>query len=109
MFDDKALKLDSNEARRLANELIRAADESDDHLSPMTVVDLNITVVPSIDVLKSSRDGYFCPGCGRPDMHKLCPAWGTPKYMTGELFTKEDEVTYAAERTAAIMKSKLFP
>jgi uncharacterized Zn finger protein (UPF0148 family) len=32
-----------------------------------------------------------CPGCGRPELHKRCPAWGTPYYMSGEVFTEEME------------------
>lgn len=46
-----------------------------------------------------------CPGCGRPEIHKMCPAWGTSKYMTGELFTQEDEIKYAKEREEAIRNS----
>ena len=32
-----------------------------------------------------------CPGCGRKELHKMCPAHGTPYYMSGVLFTKEME------------------
>lgn len=71
------------------------------------------------DICKSIMDGMTnvtmgtqvpkCAGCGRPEIHKMCPAWGTPKYMTGELFTEEDEKTYAAERQAAIEKARNGP
>ncbi len=47
-----------------------------------------------------------CPGCGRNAIHKMCPAWGTPIYMTGQLFTAEMEVQYAEQRQAAIKKLK---
>jgi hypothetical protein len=50
-----------------------------------------------------------CAGCQRPELHKLCPAWGTPKYMSGELFTKEMEVEYADVRKAAIERARLGP
>lgn len=42
-----------------------------------------------------------CPGCGRPELHKTCPAWGTPKYMSGELFTEEDEKKYKAQQVTS--------
>ena len=32
-----------------------------------------------------------CPGCGRNELHKMCPAHGTPYYMSGEVFTEEME------------------
>ena len=28
-------------------------------------------------------DDYKCPGCQRNDLHKMCPAHGTPFYMSG--------------------------
>lgn len=37
---------------------------------------------------------YKCRGCGRPELHKMCPAWGTPFYMSGKLYTEEDEKQY---------------
>ena len=43
-----------------------------------------------------------CPGCQRPEIHKLCPAWGTPLYMSGKLFTADDEKKYAAQHQAAV-------
>ncbi len=50
-----------------------------------------------------------CPGCGRNEVHKLCPAWGTPYYMTGQFpqelqdslgddYTKMREVAFEAAR-----------
>ena len=39
-----------------------------------------------------------CPGCGRPELHKFCPAWGTPHYMSGHLFTAEMEAKWARSR-----------
>ena len=41
---------------------------------------------------------YKCPGCQREELHKMCPAYGTPFYMTGILFTKELEEQYKEER-----------
>lgn len=32
-----------------------------------------------------------CPGCGREELHKICPAWGIEYYMSGKLLTKELE------------------
>jgi hypothetical protein len=43
-----------------------------------------------------------CPGCGRPEQHKMCPAWGTPVYMTGELLTPELEEKYRFIRQESI-------
>ena len=39
-----------------------------------------------------------CPGCGRDELHKMCPAWGTEYYMSGKLFTKEIEKELKAEK-----------
>ena len=39
-----------------------------------------------------------CSGCGRNEIHKLCPAWGTKYYMSGELFTPEMEKELFADR-----------
>jgi hypothetical protein len=50
-----------------------------------------------------------CGGCQRPELHKLCPAWGTPMYCSGELFTKEMEVKYADERAAAMERARNGP
>lgn len=49
---------------------------------------------------------FKCPGCQRPEIHKMCPAWGTPLYMSGVLFTKEDEEKYAEQRKEAIERIK---
>lgn len=54
-------------------------------------------------------NNFVCRGCGRPELHKFCPAWGTPKFMTGEVFTKEDEVKYKEMRDKAIEESKNSP
>lgn len=35
-----------------------------------------------------------CPGCQRMELHKMCPAHGTPFYMSGIPFSKETELTY---------------
>ena len=48
----------------------------------------------------------LCRGCMRPEIHKMCPAWGTPLYMTGILFTKEHEIQYAEMREKAIQDSR---
>lgn len=36
-------------------------------------------------------DYNICPGCQRKEMHKMCPAYGTPWYMSGKKFTKKIE------------------
>jgi hypothetical protein len=59
------------------------------------------------DIMK--QEGFTCRGCGRPELHKMCPAWGTPKYMSGELFTKEDEEKYAEMRKAALERAAEGP
>jgi hypothetical protein len=51
-------------------------------------------------------DDYKCPGCGRTELHKMCPAWGTPIYMSGQLLTPELEEKYKEQREAAIEKSR---
>lgn len=47
---------------------------------------------------------FKCPGCQREELHKMCPAFGTPFYMSGKLYTEEDEKLYAAQHKAAIRK-----
>ena len=54
----------------------------------------------------SDKTRFVCRGCQRPEVHKMCPAWGTPKYMSGELFTEEDEVKYAKQREEAFEKAR---
>jgi hypothetical protein len=39
------------------------------------------------------------------EVHKMCPAWGTPLYMSGVLFTKEHEKQYAELRKKVIQKN----
>lgn len=39
-----------------------------------------------------------CAGCGRADLHKMCPAYGTPYYMSGKYFSSEAEAACKAER-----------
>lgn len=41
-----------------------------------------------------------CSGCQRElfEPHKMCPAWGTKYYMSGELFTPEMEKELLADR-----------
>jgi hypothetical protein len=36
----------------------------------------------------------LCPGCLRHDIHKKCPAHGTPFYMSGIPFTEKMEYYY---------------
>ena len=31
----------------------------------------------------------LCPGCQHPELHKMCPAYGTPYYMSGEKLPDE--------------------
>lgn len=48
--------------------------------------------------MRPSMDGPSdepCPGCGRMELHKMCPAHGTPFYMSGIPFSKETEQTYS--------------
>lgn len=56
-------------------------------------------------VKQEGIDMSICPGCGRPELHKMCPAWGTPLYMSGKPFTKEDEEKYKEQRQAAMEES----
>ena len=35
----------------------------------------------------------LCDGCQRPEVHKKCPAHGTPFYMSGIPYTKEVHAT----------------
>lgn len=50
-----------------------------------------------------------CHGCGRKELHKMCPAWGTKYFMSGIYFTKEMEEETSAEREEAIHLSRLGP
>lgn len=52
---------------------------------------------------------FKCPGCQRPELHKMCPAWGTPLYMSGKLFTKEHEEQYREERQKKIEELRKGP
>lgn len=46
-----------------------------------------------------NKENYKCPGCGRPELHKMCPAWGTPHYMSPEdLLLKEKLIIYPEQR-----------
>ena len=49
---------------------------------------------------------YVCPGCGRSEMHKMCPAWGTSYYLSGKLFTKEIEEATRDERELSLKNLK---
>ena len=35
-----------------------------------------------------------CRGCQRMELHKMCPAYGTPFYMSGIPFSKETQQNY---------------
>lgn len=61
------------------------------------------------DQLDKEMPPNVCRGCGRPEVHKMCPAWGTPKYMSGDVFTEQDEITYADVRKSAIELSRNQP
>jgi hypothetical protein len=50
----------------------------------------------------------ICPGCGRDELHKLCPAYGTPYYMSGTVFTKDMEMQWL-EKIAAEKSEKAKP
>jgi ribA/ribD-fused uncharacterized protein len=61
------------------------------------------------DAAKKAVDALMdgvCPGCGRPEIHKMCPAWGTEYYMSGKLFTKELEEQTREQRQAALERAK---
>lgn len=47
-----------------------------------------------------------CRGCQRKEMHKFCPAFGTPYYMSGTAFTEEIEKIY--DRFRLFIESKLL-
>ena len=51
-------------------------------------------------------NNYVCSGCGRAELHKMCPAWGTPIYGSGILFTKELQEKYADVRKEALEKKQ---
>jgi len=68
--------------------------------------ELNDQVLTEADRRLKAGQVPKCPGCGRSEVHKMCPAWGTPLYMTGQVFTEEDEKKYAKERQAAIEASR---
>lgn len=53
------------------------------------------------EVFNNSRAKGVCAGCGRPEIHKMCPAWGTDYYMSGKLFTPELELEWAERREKA--------
>lgn len=55
--------------------------------------------------MEESEEDYKCPGCQRPELHKMCPAWNTPYYMTGTPFTEEVEKEYYKELN---LKKKYF-
>lgn len=59
----------------------------------------------SIDGKDSPDPGWACPGCGRNEIHKMCPAWGTPFYMSGKLYTKEDEEQWRSTHLKAMEDS----
>ena len=39
----------------------------------------------------TGSNSLTCPGCGRQEVHKMCPAHGTKYYMSGKVFTEEME------------------
>lgn len=90
-----------------------------EHEKNISTLDSPRKVVKSRSVFKQRADlemyanklagKYICKGCGRPEMHKFCPAWGTPMYMSGKLFTKEDEKKYAQMRKEALEKASKGP
>ena len=49
------------------------------------------------DLISSPED--VCDGCMRIAMHKMCPAHGTPFYMTGVPFTEEVERLYNKKKS----------
>lgn len=44
--------------------------------------------------MSNTNEETPCPGCGRNELHKQCPAHGTPYYMSGQVFTPELEKQY---------------
>jgi hypothetical protein len=55
-------------------------------------------------ICETDRREDLCPGCQRPEMHKMCPAYGTEYYMSGKPFTKEIENSYKRRK----LKSKIY-
>lgn len=70
---------------------------------PMSPIFLLLTKTNSDAILSCMIDQMRCPGCGRPEIHKMCPAYGTPMYMCwaldGKVFTKEDEEKYKTQNS----------
>ena len=52
-------------------------------------------------------DEKLCPGCGRDALHKMCPAWGTPFYMSGVKFTEEIETRWKASEEGSTERINL--
>jgi hypothetical protein len=46
-------------------------------------------------IMNFDEDDCTCPGCGREDMHLMCPAFGTPFYMSGIPYLVELAKIYA--------------
>lgn len=57
----------------------------------LTALDLKIGDFFSSLERKLVGSDTRCPGCQRPELHKMCPAYGTSYYMTGKPYTKEME------------------
>jgi hypothetical protein len=36
------------------------------------------------------EEPYRCPGCQQPELHKMCPAHGTPFYMSGRKYPPDN-------------------
>lgn len=72
--------------------MFRSAD-----IKPKVISEKLLFLAVELDGIEITEDAVAspvdttCRGCGRHELHKMCPAWGTPKYGTGELFTEEDE------------------
>lgn len=45
--------------------------------------------IRELAALDESELQSLCPGCGRPELHKMCPAHGTPFYMSGITYTEQ--------------------
>ena len=62
------------------------------------------------DQLKPKLGPHLCLGCGRPENHKPCPAYGTPFYMSGIPYTEAIEyfINSFTDRTDLDISEEVF-
>lgn len=56
---------------------------SDEQLAAMKVDEL-LRIAMRNGISLHPHVNLRCPGCGGETIHKMCPAWGTPDYMSGQ-------------------------